>query len=281
MAKEVIKSLYNLPEKAAQLKPGQKQYIQKHQNQYQNHGPNRGQNQNQSYRQAKLQQFRGRCLHCGSNKHTSNCPKTNLHCNRCNKPGHTGFVCLSNPHPRSQHQSRQQSNKTSPACSPTRGQSPERQRRASALTVVKNSTSVNDMLPKLQLCFSQNKSSFHYMATCDTGATITVIASDIIDRYQLQILRTSERLLMADGNPMPVTGTILMMVTLPGKQDKPINVKALVSPALHEEVLLSLKDQISLGLLPDNYPNHVKVCSSSILKTPCNNAEGAGNADLE
>ncbi len=82
------------------------------------------------------------------------------------------------------------------------------------------------------------------MVTCNTGATITVIASDIIDCYQLQIQRTSECLLMADGNPMPITGTILMTVTLPDKQDKPINVKALVSPALHEEVLLSLKDQI-------------------------------------
>ncbi len=73
---------------------------------------------------------------------------------------------------------------------------------------------------------------------------------------------------MADGNPMPITGTILMMAFLPGERDKPTNIKALVSPALHEEVILSLKDQISLGLLPDNYPNHVKVCSSSILKTP-------------
>ncbi len=117
MAKEVVKSLDNPPEKAAQLKPGQKHHIQKHQN--------CGQNQNQSYRQAKLQQFHGRCLRCGSDKYTSNCPKTNLHCNRCNMPGHTGFVCFSNPHPRSQHHSHQQFSKTSSARSPTHGQSPE------------------------------------------------------------------------------------------------------------------------------------------------------------
>ncbi len=106
MIKAVAKSLDNPAERAAQPKLGPKNQ-KNHQNQT---------GQNQSYRLAKLQQFRGRCLRCGSSKHTSNCPKTNLHCNRCNRSGHTGYVCLSNPQPKtaSQHQSRQQSRQPSP-----------------------------------------------------------------------------------------------------------------------------------------------------------------------
>ncbi len=190
MLKVVSKSLDNPPERTAQLKSGPK-----HQKNYQNQS-----GKNQSYRQAKLQQFRGRCLRCGSSKHTSSCPKTNLHCNRCNSAGHTGYFCL-NPQPKtgSQHLSRQQSRQPSPTHSPNCSQSPEHQHTASALTVVKNTISDNEALPKLQLCFSQNKTSFHYMVTCDTGATVSVISLDIIQRYKLHVQDTSECLLMADN----------------------------------------------------------------------------------
>ncbi len=151
MAKEVGKSLDNPAERAAHLKTGQKS-PRSHQHQS---GQNQS-GQNQSYRRAKLQQFRGKCLRCGSPKHTSNCPKTNLQCNKCNKSGHTGYVCLSNPQPKtaSQHQAHQQSKQASPPRSPNRGQSPERQHRASAPAVVKNTASANEVPPKLQLCFS-------------------------------------------------------------------------------------------------------------------------------
>ncbi len=250
MLKVVSKSLDNPPERAAQLKSGAK-----HQKNYQNQS-----GQNQSCRQAKLQQFHGSC---GSSEHTSNCPKAKLHCNRCNRAGHTGYVCLnSQPKTGLQHPLRQQSRQPSPIHSPNHSQSPEHQHRASVLTVVKKTTSENEALPKLWLCFSQDK-IFHNMATCDTGAIVIVISLDI-QCYKLHVQDTSECLLMADGNQMTITGRIFLTVKLPCKQDRSTTIKALVSLALHEEILLPLKDQISLGLLPENFPNHVKVCTSSL-----------------
>ncbi len=137
MLKIVSKSLDNPPERAVQLKSGPK-----HPKNYQNQSRH-----NQSYRQAMLQQFCGRCLHCGSSKHTWNCPKTNLQCHRCNRAGHTGYVCL-NPQPKTglQHLSHQQSRQPSPIHSLNHSQSAEHQHRASVLTVVKNTTSGNEAL---------------------------------------------------------------------------------------------------------------------------------------
>ncbi len=204
MIKAVAKSLDNPAERAARLKSGPKNQ--------KNHRNKTG--HNQSYRQAKVQQFCGRYLHCGSSKHKSNCPKTNLHCNRCNRSGHTGYVCLSNPQPKtvSQHRSHQQSRQPSPTQSQNCTQSLECQHRASVLTVAKNTTSAIETLPELQLSFSQNKNFFHYMVTCITGATISEISLSIIQHYKLQIQDTSELLLMADGNPMAITGRIFLTI---------------------------------------------------------------------
>ena len=195
-------------------------------------------------------EIRGRCFRCGSDKHLiqeCNLPTT-LTCNRCQRRGHTknGF-CYKKFNisvPRSNLRAVQD-------------EAPEFEFyyddqdllfQCRGATEVVNVT-VSKPTPKISLTFCKaGGGKFSFEVTPDSGATRTVMARNLADKFSVKINKSNAKLKNASDKYMKVDGEACFRVL--GHE-----VSVLISPEVVDEILLSWHDQIALGILPPNFPS--------------------------
>jgi len=88
---------------------------------------------------------------------------------------------------------------------------------------------------------------FEYELLPDTGATITIISFDVARRYSLRLRASNEKLLTADESKMKVAGCTRIKIN-------GVQIKALVTDAIEDEILLCWRDMIRLSIIPENFP---------------------------
>ena len=93
----------------------------------------------------------------------------------------------------------------------------------------------------------------------DTFATISVIASNVARRYGLRRRESTEQLLTADDSKLQVIGCTRIKIN--GTQ-----IRALITDALKDEILLSWRDMVRLSIIPADFPkpqiNQVARCAT-------------------
>ena len=93
----------------------------------------------------------------------------------------------------------------------------------------------------------------------DTGATRTVIASDVAAKFGIPVKRgRHERRYTANNGEMNVSGSTVLKAEAGGVKTY---IDAIVSEDLKNEILMSWHDLINLGVLPRDFPNHTFLCS--------------------
>ena len=145
---------------------------------------------------------------------------------------------------------------TSRAASPSGASAPEN--KVSSVRVIRAAKqgSGSKPTPKVEVRFSQeNGPSFDYQVIPDTGATRTVIAKNVMDKFSVPVTRKKEVLRAANGQPMSCVGTVLLEAQVRGKT---VFVDAIVSKDLQDKILLSWHDMANLGIISSNFPNEVK-----------------------
>ena len=118
--------------------------------------------------------------------------------------------------------------------------------------------------PQVPLTFRSGRHKFHFSATPDTGATVTIIGKDVLDRFDIPFDPSRTRsLFTASGERMPCEGSVKLRVHLADYADSEgVFVDALVSSALKSEILLSWHDMIEIGILPRSFPRAATVSDS-------------------
>ena len=94
----------------------------------------------------------------------------------------------------------------------------------------------------------------HIAATPDTGCTRTLITGRIAKENKLQLEKDGTILVAANGERMQVAGRVMLKVKL---GDKEVELDALVSDHLREDMLVSWQDLIRLGVISENFPNTI------------------------
>ena len=93
--------------------------------------------------------------------------------------------------------------------------------------------------------------SFRFRATPDTGATKTVISLDLVDKYQIPLTSTSDRLYVANEEEIKVEGSASLTALIQGK---PITIQALATSDMKNEMLICWNDLIRIGVLAPDFP---------------------------
>ena len=88
---------------------------------------------------------------------------------------------------------------------------------------------------------------FEFDVLPDTGATISVIASDIARRYGLRRRDSTEKLLAADNSTLKVLGCTRIKIN-------GVQIRALITDAFSNEILLSWRDMVRLHIIAEDFP---------------------------
>lgn len=207
----------------------------------------------------KPERFKGMCHRCGSKEHMANsCNKTkeSLHCKSCKKWGHIEKVCYSKQYkPKSSSASRINSRAPSPET--------EEDAAISSHVLCKGVNSANRPTPKLQLELSSvngTTRTFSFGVTPDTGATRSVVARNILSRYNIEPFSSHSRLFAANGEEMQCNGSVKLRVS---KSKHIIN--ALVSSDIKDEILISWHDLQAIGVISQDFPSKIRKVDSLMI----------------
>lgn len=213
-------------------------------------------------RQDRIQQISDAklCFKCGypdAANHASVCRGRDGICKICERPGHFSPVCLqgySGPG-RIPNDSRANQIESSTRCS-SRDHSPDSV--VGALTnmvitrVIKGSKAVNKPTPRMMVQLRSEAGSFDLNALPDSGATRTLLSSDIARKFGIRpIPSRRDNITVANGDSIPCEGAADLAIFFEGRG---VIIDALITPGLQNELLLSWYDLVALGVLPANFP---------------------------
>jgi hypothetical protein len=196
---------------------------------------------------AKLKK-EGKCAFCGGS--CDRCAKRDeLRCSHCDKKGHLAIVCASKA-------------LNLPVIPPKQGQKTyakavtgddEGEESASTITIA--AVTGYAPTPRIRLKLQHGEKQFSYQCMPDSGASRTIIAHDVAMRHGLQ-LDGGDRVNIraANGERMPCEGAVTVNASL-GKRT--VALRALVSSALKEEILLGWQEMVALGILTKTFPSPI------------------------
>jgi len=153
--------------------------------------------------------LKGKCTVCGTKKHaTAQCEyKSKATCKTCNKDGHYASVCLGayykNKSSNSQAVKKVQGRSRAP--SPTDSADGD----VHSVKVVKEVRGRRDLAtPTKEIKFKTKQgNSFTFRCIPDSGATKTIIAYDLAQKYGISVDKTSLRLKTANQTPLQIVGS--------------------------------------------------------------------------
>jgi hypothetical protein len=93
---------------------------------------------------------------------------------------------------------------------------------------------------------------FHHDCLPDTGCSASVISADLVRTYGLVLDRQRTRKLKnVNGSPVKVIGSVTFDISYEGAN---VEIIALVSTDLEDEIILSWKTLKKLGIINDRFP---------------------------
>lgn len=205
------------------------------------------------YTSNPLQKLSSRCFRCGSSNHVKECPlKDDLSCKKRNKKGHATNVCLND---------KSKNRNSSESFSRPRSIDSKFNHASSITCQIEASSKPT---PRINIHLSPNSNhsrGFRFADLPDTGASRSLVALDILKRYDIPFNPSNnEKLFVANGNQMKCEGSI----TLFCKYQKIVaKIDAVVSSDLRNEILISWFDLQALKIIPADFPSG-NFCSNQI-----------------
>ena len=178
------------------------------------------------------------CYNCGDSNHSpKTCPvrKRGTICSNCGKQGHLGKVCRSSGKPR-------------PRTEPIR-------------TVDEESSDPDDndqslWVNRLPLSINHATGSFTFQTFPDTGSATTLIAANVANTQRMNPThKSAKKYVSVNGDPVPTLGTIPL--TLSTSKGRKTTAKAVITPAIKNEIIIGRDDLKSLGVIPQNFPEPI------------------------
>ena len=229
------------------------------------------------------------CNRCGvdnpPSRHYDNCPAADHRCGRCGKRGHFERICYNTGaaggnryrrENRSYSRGRGGGRDRNRSSSGSRGSyGTDRARSSSRGRDGRRYSGSSDDKPRMRLETPYNErinkvngsrptprmglyirpdtgSAFHFNCLPDTGATRSIIAADVADKYNITACGVDGiKLTAANGEPLEITGKVDATV----EQDEVSKqIEFLITPAIRNEVIIAWVDLKNLGAIDDNFP---------------------------
>jgi hypothetical protein len=128
---------------------------------------------------------------------------------------------------------------------------------AAVSVVTLNTVSAFHPTPRIKAEIEGDGAKFRFRCLPDTGATRTVIASDVARRHGLRPAADQKvKIRAANGNSMACEGTVSIRITY---RSRTTHTVALVSSCLSEEVLIGWQDLVGLAVIHEGFPAQIKV----------------------
>jgi hypothetical protein len=232
----------------------------------QSHGRQRS-SSNSSKHFLDTSDLKDKCAGCGKSNPSHrrrDCPAFNKTCSLCGRRGHFQSVCtggrLINGSNRQQETPRHYGGQPSSKARPVE----------TSVIRIKSCKEVSDNSTPLLPIVVVPKSgmSFSMPALPDTGATESLISSDLVSTYGIPVDKSGKlKIVAANDTQLSCLGSVSLKVFLASdsKRQNEVDITAYVTSDLKDEFILSWHHLISLGVIPKNFPNvHARTCSSSM-----------------
>jgi transposase InsO family protein len=194
----------------------------------------------------------GKCPWCGGACKGKFCDKksADLSCGHCNKKGHVKEVCATLAWEKAGKPEQAKAVKEE-----------EEEEEAAVSVVTLNTVSAFSPTPRINARIEGGGTSFRFRCLPDTGATRTVIASDVAEAYGLRPVRDdSVKIRAANGNNMACEGTVSISIAYKSFTTR---TTALVSSCLSNEILIGWQDLVGLAVIHKGFPAQIKVVGAT------------------
>ena len=194
-------------------------------------------------------ELKGRCNACGATSHKApECKirKNKTLCTHCGKSGHLAKVCYSALNQKSDKASNDDSKKIN----------------AMRHTRDSDSSDYDTVWQRLHLKITHPHGHFNFATFPDTGAAATVLASNLADRKGIKATekRPQTDFINVCGNPVPVIGIANITLHI---GNHTADTKAIISPALHDDVIIGRRDLQRLGIISSQFPKPINIISQA------------------
>ena len=220
-------------------------------------------------RREAIARLKGRCFRCGYSHETEECQKEGIWCSKCNRDGHFYYVCLTdvnnqqsrNPSPKQRYRS--PSPHRSP--SPMRSSPPQRNYACSLATSRSRSPSplnyhnynvnykrTGSTTPRIAVNIGNKLKRFQ--ALPDTGASVSLISSDLAALLKLPLQRFKKQLIAANNTDVPVDGITKLQLSF---NNQNFVLSVVVTPSFSNDLIISWKDLKRMKVISTNFPSPI------------------------
>ena len=220
-------------------------------------GPTTGQQQQQhqhgSQRQNKQpfpKQLKDKCTSCGKSSHKSaecHIRQNKIVCDHCGKSGHLAKVCYAALCAKA---NKDQDNKATKK--PVRKVAKDHDSEASGLE--------EEVWQHLPLWIKHGKRSFHFHTFPDTGSATTLISSNVAKQEQMEVIKEAPncKFVSVNGDAVPTDGMVPISLST---NSHSADTKAIVSPAVKDDMIVSRDDLKRLRVIPNRFPEPINIIS--------------------
>jgi hypothetical protein len=195
----------------------------------------------------------GKCPWCGGACKGKFCDKksSDLACTHCNKKGHVKEVCATLAWEKA----------GKPEQAKVVREEDEEEEEAAVSVVTLNTVAAFAPTPRINARIEGGGSSFRFPCLPDTGATRTVIASDVARAHGLRPVSDDKvKIRAANGNNMACEGTVSITIAYKSFSTR---TTALVSSCLSDEILIGWQDLVGLAIIHEGFPAQIKVVGAT------------------
>jgi hypothetical protein len=198
----------------------------------------------------------GKCPWCGGACKGKFCDKksSDLACSHCNKKGHVKEVCATLAWEKA----------GKPEQAKVVREEDEEEDEAAISVVTLNTVAAFAPTPRINARIEGGGSSFRFPCLPDTGATRTVIASDVARAHGLRPVSDNKvKIRAANGNNMACEGTVSITIAYKSFSTR---TTALVSSCLSDEILIGWQDLVGLAIIHEGFPAQIKVVDAASIQ---------------
>jgi hypothetical protein len=195
----------------------------------------------------------GKCPWCGGSCKGKFCDKksSDLACSHCSKKGHVKEVCATLAWEKA----------GKPEQAKVVMEEDEEEGEAAVSVVTLNTVAAFAPTPRINARIEGGGSSFRFPCLPDTGATRTVIASDVARAHGLRPVSDDKvKIRAANGNNMACEGTVSITIAYKSFSTR---TTALVSSCLSDEILIGWQDLVGLAIIHEGFPAQIKVVGAT------------------
>ena len=224
-------------------------------------------------------ELKDKCTACGNSSHrVADCQirKNKPICNNCGKEGHLSKVCFQSLRQKAANRDRDQKNDDPPPYSTThKGQKP-----VNAVSTggwrettdqYSDESDADEVWKRLPLTINHINGSFQFNAFPDTGSAATLIAEDVARREGMTATENVAcKYINVSGDTVPTQGAVPIHLSLKHRSNhskqakvtpKDLTIKAVITPAIKNEVIIGRNDLKRLKIIPKQFPSPIMVVS--------------------